>query len=118
MNFFWSITGGLMGYTSPRWPAGQHLVVDWAENLDDISYDGDETSNLGLGQLADGVVTDNRTSINGTFFGQFLFFSFVFFENGEKSLKSGRVLNGRIHLNNIKSLMNNHADILGLSACV
>lgn len=98
-----------MGYTSPRSPAGQHLVVDWAENLDDISYDGDETSNLvGLGQLADGVVTDNRTSINGTFFGQSIpFLSFVFSflkmgKNGEKSLKSGRVLNGRIlHFNNI-----------------
>ena len=59
-----------MGYH--RSQTGQHLVVDWAENLDDISYDGhDNDQGVGLGQLVDGVITDNRTSINGTFFGQF-----------------------------------------------
>lgn len=57
-----------MGYT--MWQKNGQHVVDWAENLDDISYDGDNGI-AGLGQLVDGVITDNRTSINGTFFGQF-----------------------------------------------
>ena len=61
-----------MGYRSSQ--DRHHLVVDWAENLDDISYDGHDTDTgrqrVGLGQLVDGVITDNRTSTNGTFFGQ------------------------------------------------
>lgn len=69
--------GGLVGYTATK---SQHHLVDWAENLDDISYDGQQqqegvhtTGAAGLGQLTDGIVTDNRTSPNGTFFGKFIF---------------------------------------------
>ncbi len=61
-----------MGYTATK--MDQHLV-DWAENLDDISYDGQLDPShavAGLGQLADGIITDNRTSTNGTFFGKSL----------------------------------------------
>lgn len=74
-----------MGYTT--WPkkSGQHLV-DWAENLDDISYDGDNRV-AGLGQLVDGVITDNRTSINATFFGS----SWVGWMNNGSSAADGRV---------------------------
>ena len=39
--------------------------------------DKTEHNSVGLGQLVDGVITDNRTSINGTFFGQFFVFVFV-----------------------------------------
>lgn len=66
-------SGGLVGYTATK--KDQHLV-DWAENLDDISYDGQQDgvhTVAGLGQLADGIITDNRTSSNGTFFGKFFF---------------------------------------------
>lgn len=72
--------GGLLSYTAP--PSrndGAHEPVDWAENLDDISYDGLSPAQAaidhhravpGLGQLTDGILTDNRTSINGSFFGK------------------------------------------------
>lgn len=63
--------GGLVGYITNQ--KSQHHLVDWAENLDDISYDGQQEGALtaaGLGQLTDGIVTDNRTSVNGTFFGK------------------------------------------------
>jgi hypothetical protein len=79
----------LIGYRSSQ-DRQQHLVVDWAENLDDISYDGQdintEHNSVGLGQLVDGVITDNRTSINGTFFGQFfqIFFSLFVFKTKKK----------------------------------
>lgn len=57
-------------------------LPDWAENLQDISYDGivsnDGRMTNGLGQLTDGVVNDNRTTSNGTFFGKFSFFCFFF----------------------------------------
>ncbi|KAI9553288.1 putative epithelial discoidin domain-containing receptor 1-like [Daphnia sinensis] len=78
-------TGGLMGYTAGQ-KSGQQLV-DWAENLDDISYDGDNNGVAGLGQLVDGVITDNRTSINGTFFGS----SWVGWMNNGSSAANGRV---------------------------
>ena len=71
--------GGLVGYTATK--KDQHLV-DWAENLDDISFDGQPLDSqqqqpvAGLGQLTDGIVTDNRTSPNGTFFGKCLLFVF------------------------------------------
>lgn len=67
-------TGGLIGYSAPRDRHGdQH--VDWAENLDDISYDGLTEAPpghrvLGLGQLTDDIANDNRTHANGTFFGE------------------------------------------------
>ena len=66
-----------MSYTAPR---VEHEPVDWAENLNDISYDGLSPAEAaaeghravaGLGQLTDGILTDNRTSINGSFFGTY-----------------------------------------------
>lgn len=56
------------------------LLLDWAENLDDISYDGflpadqhhPASTVAGLGQLTDGVFNDNRTTNNGSFFGKFV----------------------------------------------
>ena len=61
-------------------PNADHpLLLDWAENLDDISYDGflpadqhhPAASTIpGLGQLTDGVFNDNRTTSNGSFFGK------------------------------------------------
>lgn len=65
-----------MSYTAS--PKQHREPVDWAENLDDISYDGLSASEAavenhpavaGLGQLTDGILNDNRTFINGTFFG-------------------------------------------------
>lgn len=69
-----AITGGLSGYSTPRNRNGDERV-DWAENLDDISYDGVSEAPpghqvMGLGQLSDGVANDNRTHANGTYFGE------------------------------------------------
>lgn len=75
--------GGLMGYTATK---KEPRLVDWAENLDDISYDGQQDGShtvVGLGQLADGIITDNRTSSNGTFFGQ-SFLDDLFSKNNNK----------------------------------
>lgn len=62
--------GGLISYSSTKSSLDK---VEWADNLQDISYDGlvnGEQMSGGLGQLTDGVVIDNRTSANGTFFGK------------------------------------------------
>lgn len=74
-------SGGLVSYTVSKSEPHKE-PVDWAENLDDISYDGLSAADAeaeghpavaGLGQLTDGVFNDNRTSMNGSFFGSCLF---------------------------------------------
>ena len=55
--------------------------TSWADNLDDASYDGRRDADAlgaGLGQLTDGVLNDNRTAADGTFFGNPIFFPFFF----------------------------------------
>jgi len=60
---------GLVSYTARR-PTLEK--TDWMENSEDISYDGTVDTHqvaAGLGQLTDGVVSDNRTWSNGSYFG-------------------------------------------------
>jgi len=70
MRLNWLLfAGGLVSYAIDR-PTPEKN--DWSENMDDISYDGTVDGHQmtkGLGQLTDGIITDNRTSPNATRFG-------------------------------------------------
>ena len=70
--------GGLVSYASRR--SAFATPPDWADSLDDVSYDGatvDGVMTAGLGQLTDGVIEDNRTAVsNATYFGKFDSYSF------------------------------------------
>lgn len=94
-----------MGYITKReeQQQQQHLV-DWAENLDDISYDGQVDGPhtvAGLGQLVDGITNDNRTSPNGTFFGKSFIFLKIYLK---RNLKRAGLL-FKLRLNEFKILM-------------
>ena len=72
------IPDGLVSYTARR-PTLEK--TDWMENSEDISYDGTVDTHqvaAGLGQLTDGVVSDNRTWSNGSYFGMSIDFEWLF----------------------------------------